>query len=143
MGLIDELVSLLFPPKQYGERAVTVLGEEVKSGGEKAIADFLTLRRIRYEYEPLVEAGVWIFSQKVSRPDFYLPDYDLYVEYWGMVDVADADDREKYVRSMKWKMRQYHELGVRFISIYPRDLRYLDWIFRKKFKEATGCNLPP
>jgi hypothetical protein len=90
----------------------------------------------------LIEAGIWIFTQKVSRPDFYLSDYDVYVEYWGMVDVADEHDRAKYVRSMKLKMRQHHELGVRFISIYPRNLGNLDWVFRKKFKEVPGRELP-
>jgi hypothetical protein len=43
---------------------------------------------------------------------------------------------------MKWKMRQYHELGVKFISLYPRNLANLDWIFGKKFKEVTGRDLP-
>jgi hypothetical protein len=142
MGLIDDLVSLFFPAKQYGRLSVTVHGEEVKSDGEQKIADFLTRNGVRYEYERLIEAGVWIFTEKVSRPDFYLPDYDVYLEYWGMVDVANEHDRAKYVRSMKWKMRQYHELGLRFISIYPRNLRNLDWVFRKKFKEVTGQELP-
>ena len=66
----------------------------------------------------------------------------MYIEYWGMVDVGDERDRAKYVRSMKWKMRQYHELGVKFISLYPSNLRNLDWIFRAKFKEVTGRELP-
>jgi hypothetical protein len=142
MGLIDDLVSLLFPPKQYGTLSVTVCGEQVKSRGEQAIADFLTRNGVRYEYERLVEAGIWIFTEKVSRPDFYLPDYNVYVEYWGMVDVGDEYERAKYVRSMKWKMRRYHELGVKFISIYPRNLKSLDWVFRTKFKEVTGRALP-
>jgi hypothetical protein len=43
---------------------------------------------------------------------------------------------------MKWKMRRYHELGVKFISIYPRNLKNLDWVFRTKFKEVTGRALP-
>lgn len=142
MGLFDHLLLLFFPPRQYGKQSVTVQGEEVKSDGEQKIADFLARNGIRYEYEPLIEAGIWIFTEKVSRPDFYLPDHDVYVEYWGMVDVADKQDRAKYVRSMKWKMRQYHELDVKFISIYPRNLRTLDWVFRKKFKEVTGRDLP-
>ena len=51
-------------------------------------------------------------------------------------------DRAKYVRSMKWKMCKYYELDVQFISLYPRNLANLDWIFRKKFNEVTGQELP-
>jgi hypothetical protein len=47
MGLIDDLLSLFFPPKQYGKLSVTVQGEEVKSDGEQKIADFLTRNGIR------------------------------------------------------------------------------------------------
>jgi hypothetical protein len=78
----------------------------------------------------------------VSSPDFYLPDYDVYVEYWGMLNVESNYDRSKYVRGMKYKMARYHELGIKFISIYPDNIKNLDWIFRKKFKRATGIDLP-
>lgn len=143
MGLLDDLLSLLFPsPKQYWTLSVTVRGDEVKSDGEKQIADFLNRNGIRYKYEQLIETGIWIFTEKLSRPDFYLLDYDVYIEYWGMVDVEDGRKRAEYVRSMKWKMRQYHELGIKFISIYPKNLRNLDWVFRTKFREVSGMELP-
>jgi hypothetical protein len=142
MGLLDFLFSASRPAKQYGKLSVTIQGEEVKSGDERKIADFLKRNDIQYRYEPELQAGFWVFMEKVSRPDFYLPDHDLFIEYWGMVDVDDDDDRSDYIRSMKWKMRQYRELGLKFISIYPRNLNNLDWIFRKKFKEATGYDLP-
>jgi hypothetical protein len=102
MGLLDELLSLLFPPqKQYGQRCVTPIGEEVKSHAEQRIAEYFQSNGIRYRYEPLVEAGFWIFTSKVSRPDFYLPDYDVYVEYWGMVDVEDQRKRAQCKRRSK------------------------------------------
>jgi hypothetical protein len=143
VGLIGDLLSLFFPPsKQYGTLSVTVRGEEVKSHGEQKIADFLADNGIRYEYERPIEVGIWIFTDKLSRPDFYLPDYDVYIEYWGMVDVADERKRREYVRAMRWKMAKYHEYRIKFISIYPRNLRNLDWILRKKFHELTGVELP-
>jgi hypothetical protein len=39
-------------------------------------------------------------------------------------------------------MARYHELGIKFISIYPDNLKNLDWVFRKKFKQVTGRELP-
>jgi hypothetical protein len=73
MGLLGGIFSILFPPpKQSGTLSVTVRDEEVKTNGEKLLADFFKRDGIRYQYEPLIEAGIWIFTSKVSRPDFYL-----------------------------------------------------------------------
>ena len=73
---------------------------------------------------------------------FYLSDHDVYVEYWGLVDADDKKVKDKFVRTMKWKMRQYYEAGIKFNSIYPKNLSNLDWIFRKKFEDVTGYRLP-
>jgi hypothetical protein len=140
--LLDDLFEILFPPKQYGTPSTTKLGVEVRSRSEQRIAEYFDEIGLRYEYEREIETGIWIFTEKVSSPDFYLPDYDVYVEYWGMLDVDDDDDRLSYTRAMKYKMARYHELGIKFISIYPRNMRNLDWTFRKKFKELTGRELP-
>jgi hypothetical protein len=43
---------------------------------------------------------------------------------------------------MKYKLARYHELGVKFISLYPDNLPNLDVVFRKRFREATGVELP-
>jgi hypothetical protein len=142
MGLLDDIFEIIFPRRQYGTRSTTKLGVEVRSRAEQRIADYFDVVGLRYKYEQELEAGIWIFTEKVSSRDFYLPDYDVYVEYWGMVDVDNANDRSKYERSMKYKMARYHDLGIKFISIYPRNMRNLDWIFRKKFKQVTGVDLP-
>jgi hypothetical protein len=49
---------------------------------------------------------------------------------------------KQYEETMKWKMAQYHQNGIKFISIYPKNLGNLDWVFRTKFREAAGVNLP-
>ena len=128
--------------QHYGHATVTNNGEPVKSKGEKQIADYLSSQNIRYLYEKEARSQGILFSKHISNPDFYLPDHDVYIEYWGLVYADDRKVREEYVRTMKWKMRQYHDAGIKFISIYPNNLEYLDWIFRKKFEEATGNRLP-
>jgi hypothetical protein len=140
MGILNSLLSLLYP-EEYGTRSTTQLGVKVRSRAEKRIAEYFEQNQIRYEYEPTVETGIWIFSQKVSRPDFYLPDYDVYVEYWGMVNVKDDRKRAQYARAMKYKMARYHGLGIKFISIYPEDMKELDEIFRTKFRKVTGIDI--
>ena len=84
-----------------------------------------------------------IFKAKISRPDFYLPQYNLYVEYWGLVDSFDRGTRDSYIRSLRWKMAQYHKNNIPFVSIYPSNLSNLDYYFRRKFREIKGFALPP
>ena len=126
-----------YAEKEYGVRSITLKGETVKSKKEKIIADYLYQNKIRYEYEaPAYTRGRR--RRLIGYPDFLLPDYDVYVEFWGMVNVDDHVDRERYVKHMKWKMAQYHRNGIKFISLYQSNLDNLDWVFRAKLKEATG-----
>lgn len=133
----------LKPKKQYGVASVTLQGETVKSIGERRIADFFKRNNINYVYEKEAKGKFLLFFEyKISSPDFYLPDYDVYVEYWGLVNADDRWTRENYVRNMKRKMAIYYRNHIKFVSIYPRNLENLDWIFRKKFRNVTGFELP-
>jgi hypothetical protein len=128
-------VSFSQHPKIHGLVHETMNGEVVKSGGERMIADYLFRSKVRYEYE---KPAIGTSNRTISRPDFYLPDYDVYVEYWGMVDTQNGKDRKEYARGMEWKMAKYRENGIRIISIYPNEIEKLDSVFRRKLKEATG-----
>lgn len=139
MGLLKKLFS---NEEQYGLECRTLAGEKVKSRAEKTIADYLFQNKIRYEYEKTSKAYFLIFSEKISKPDFYLNDYDVYVEYWGLLDVDDRKVRSRYTHEMRWKMAQYHKHKIKFISLYESNLENLDWIFRKKLLELTGKSLP-
>jgi hypothetical protein len=127
---------------KYGVASVTLKGENVKSIGERTIADYFENSNIKYVYEPEAKGKFLFFNYRIGYPDFYLPDYDVYVEYWGLIDADDSLTRARYVRNMKRKMAIYHQKGIKFISIYPRNLENLDWIFRTKFRKVTGYELP-
>ena len=83
-------------PVEYGHTEFTLKGDVVKSNAESIIADFLTKNDLRYKYEH----RIW----GIGSPDFYLPDYDVYVEYWGLVNADDERVRAEYVKKMRWKM---------------------------------------
>ena len=143
MGFLSWLNDLFESPKEYGTPSVTLMGQPVRSKGEKTIADYLTRHNVAYYYEAAATTNDWfIFKTKISRPDFFLPQYNLFVEYWGLVDSVDAGTRDNYIRAMRWKMAQYYENNIRFVSIYPSNLSNLDHYFRKKFREVVGFNLP-
>jgi hypothetical protein len=132
--------AIFAPPKTYGGLTATQRGETVRSNSERTIADYFHRNSIRYVYEE--DAMNRRNSRRISRPDFYLPDYGIFVEYWGVLGVEDSRVRSRYERSMKWKMAKYHQNNIKFISIYPNNLGYLDWVFRAKFREVAGYDLP-
>src|SRR6266571_3508911 len=128
--------------EEYGMPSVTLTGQPVRSKAERVIADYFTRHGIAYYYEAMATTNDWfIFKAKISRPDFYLPQYNLFVEYWGLVDSPDPRTRDNYIRTMRWKMAQYRNNNIRFISIYPSNLNNLDYNFKRKFSEAMGYNL--
>jgi hypothetical protein len=143
MGFLSWLNDLFESREEYGTPSVTLTGQHVRSKGERIIADYFTRHGIRYYYEATATTNDWvIFKAKISRPDFYLPQHNLFVEYWGLVDSPDPGTRDNYIRTMRWKMAQYRKNNIRFISIYPSNLNNLDYNFRRKFSEAMGFNLP-
>jgi zinc ribbon protein len=143
MGWLRRLMEELTNPQpQYGTRSTTLTGEHVRSKAEQTIADYLTKQDIAYQYEKTAKTNTLLFKENISRPDFFLPDYGVYIEYWGLLHADDSRLRKNYERTMKWKMAQYHKNNIKFVSIYPNNLDNLDWIFRTKFKEVTGFDLP-
>ena len=118
--VIAVAVALFFPrPRMsYGRPSVTLKGEAVRSGAEKRIADWLFQHGVRYVYEqPVFDSR----GSCVGVPDCYLPDYGVYVEYWGLVG-ADRG----YEKRMALKIERYLRNGVRVVSLYPSELRELD-----------------
>lgn len=83
----------------------TLSGELVKSFAELDIANFLYLKGVKYEYEPRYPN-----INKRYQPDFFLPDYDIYIEHFGIDrngETAAYIDSERYSQGMAWK-RQIH-----------------------------------
>jgi len=96
-------------------------GTLVQSDGERLIGDWLVTHGIAYRYDERFR----ILSGHAVRPDFYLPELDIYIEYWGM-DTAD------YKIGMLKKQQLYQQEGKRLISINPADKQHLDAILRAK-----------
>ena len=85
-------------------------GSWVQSDGERLICEALASENIRYRYDERFR----ILNGYAIRPDFYLPEFDVYIEYWGM-DTAD------YKIGMLKKQQLYQQQGKRLISLYPAD----------------------
>ena len=116
----------------YGEVSETDKGEEVRSKAEKSVADYLHENKIEYKYEETIKLG----DQKIKY-DFYLPKYDIYIEYWGL-EGLDNKTGEKYRARKAEKIELYDEHNLKLISIQPEDLKNLDSIIPRRIKELSS-----
>lgn len=85
-----------------------------KSKGEKLIENFLQENRINYIFQYEVEIDPNINSSGFAYIDFYLPDYDVFIEYngiqhykyiphfhkGGIVDFEKQLERDNYIRNV-------------------------------------------
>ena len=67
----------------------TMLREYCKSLEEVQIANYLFLNGINYKYEDPYQYKTSDNRYAQYRPDFYLPDYDIYIEHFGLIDRND------------------------------------------------------
>ena len=100
-------------------------GELVRSLSEKYVADFLFTHKVSYEYEKHI-----FLEGKEIKPDFYLPTYDIYLEFWGMLERPD------YFETFKWKVGMYNKHHINFIALNSDDLPDLDKRFGQKLQIA-------
>jgi len=99
-------------------------GHIVKSKGELIIDNYLFLNEIRHTYEKELKMG----GQKV-KSDWYLPEYDIYIEYWGYYG-------KNYINRKKEKLRLYRNARLKLISIenfmFNDIYHYLNKLVKKK-----------
>lgn len=99
----------------YGNKTFVCDDEtKVRSRAEALISNFLYNNRIRYIYEKSVHY-VENDATKTLHPDFYLPDYNLYIEYNEL-------ETESYLRSKEYAMRIYRQKGMNVIVMTNKDL---------------------
>lgn len=96
----------------------TIQGEKVKSVEELTIANFLYLNGIEYEYEI-----PYPYGDKMYRPDFYLKDFDIYLEHFGVDENNSAKwltpfNEQKYVDEMELKREAHKTHNTKLLETY-------------------------
>ena len=90
-------------------------GRKVRSRAEAMISDWLYHNKIRSVYEEPVyytENG----ETKTVHPDFYLPDYNLYIEYNELTN-------KPYLKSKEYTKKIYAQIGVKVLIMNEKDLQ--------------------
>jgi hypothetical protein len=88
-------------------------GRNFKSEGERRIAVFLESNSIKYHYEPPLLINPTCGKPRIWYPDYYLPEFGAYIEYFGLVGRANYDE------GIKRKETQYSKTGIAVIPVYP------------------------
>ncbi len=89
-------------------------GRKVRSRAEWLISDFLFNNKVRTVYEQTIyykENG----EDKTLHPDFYLLDYNVYIEYNELKN-------KSYLESKEYTQKIYDKLGKKVITMTDKDL---------------------
>lgn len=132
----------------------TINNEIVKSYGEMDIANFLTQNGIQYIYENPYKIDTRTSEYGQYKPDFYLPEYDIYIEYFGINKNGEVPTYFKgangmtasqtYQASMKWKRETHAANNTILIECYAYEK--FDGFLLENLKEKlilNGVKLTP
>lgn len=103
----------------------TLKAERVKSQEEVIIANYLYLNGVEYEYEvPYPKEYTDDGKHRHYHPDFYLPQYDVYVEHYGLDTHGNPPpyftecEKRKYIKTLKWKRNLHKKHGNKYVETF-------------------------
>lgn len=102
--------------------------ERYKSQEEVAIANFLFLNNIEYIYEESYEKKTASRKFGQYKPDFFLPEYNLYLEHFGIDENGNVPPffkgkgqksaKQVYNEGIEWKRKLHASNNTRLIETY-------------------------
>lgn len=116
---------------------ITLCEEKVKSEHELNIANFLFTNGIKYEYESFYK----VEEDFNYKPDFYLPDYDIYIEHFGIDEsgvaswIKNEEERAEYTNIMEDKIELHKRHNTKLICTYSYERDNLIPLLVEKLNE--------
>ena len=112
----ESIKSILIKRKRGMNKA-----EKFKSEPEVLIANWLFENGIEYIYEHPYQDKA---GNTVCNPDFYLPEYDIWIEHWGVMEnnsvpwLKDRNKAYKYIADKEKKQANYKKDGAKVIDLH-------------------------
>lgn len=126
---------------------LTLRNEVVKSSEEKALADWLFLHGVNYQYEAPYEVDVADSDHSQYQPDFFYPDADLYHEHFALDDLGNPPESfSGYLDGVKWKREIHREFGTKMFETTSAEIRTGEEFARleaKLRKRGVKCEFNP
>jgi hypothetical protein len=99
------------------------------SEGEEFIEEFFLDEGIKYEVQKKI-TNLTGDSKSFREADFYIPKFNIYVEFFGLWNVSEAE-KERY----REKKRVYYANKIPCIYLYPENLGFLKYAFNYRVKQ--------
>ena len=120
----------------------TLDGKYVKSLQEVHIANYLYLKCIKYKYEEKYTHDTATKDYRQYKPDFYLTDYDIWLEHFAMKRDSSGNYHsifDGYMDGYNWKINLHKKYGTRLISTfsYQFDDGSIDSVLEKTLKDEA------
>ena len=105
------------------KRILTIKKESVKSLEELMVANYLFVNGIKYEYEKPYKFKTATLDKRQYCPDFFLPDYGIYIEHFGTNKAGRArqyspEEEQEYLRIKEWKEKTHDEFNTVCVKTY-------------------------
>ena len=99
-------------------KVCTIKGESVRSLEECAIANWLYVKGIQYEYERDYKRDSATRDHSQYRPDFYYPKLDVYHEHLALDENGKPPDffPSDYVDGVEWKRQMHQQHGTELLE---------------------------
>ena len=97
--------------------------EVLKSYEEVLIANYLLRNNIKYEYEHPYQKDTATDQYRQYRPDFYLPEYNIYIEHFGInrdgkTPQYTPEEEKIYLKAIQWKRKLHKINNTKLIESY-------------------------
>lgn len=87
-----------------GKFYTSLNGTKVRSKSEQYIADWLFRHNVKFEYEPVVK-----FVDFNFKPDFYIPEANLYLEHISDKSYSTVNKEEQFVKAEKLLVKTFEK----------------------------------
>lgn len=105
---------------------MTLKRESLRSFEEVVIADYLFVNGIDYIYEHPYKIDTSTEDRTQYHPDFYLPEYDLYIEHFGISrdgKTPDFIDGVSYKQGIEWKRGLHQKHGTKLVETFSYEMK--------------------
>lgn len=129
--------------------------EVLKSMEEVEIANFLYLHNIEYRYEQAYEHATATTAYQQYKPDFYLPQYGIYIEHFALDSDGNCPKWFKptykngktytYQDGVAWKRQLHRQYGTRLIETFSYEKQQgvlLEKLQEKLENYGVNCKQP-
>ena len=117
-------------------------GDLVRSYEEVLVSNFLTEHGVKFQYERPYEERTADRKHQQYRPDFYLPEYDIYIEHFALDRQGKPPEMwGDYSESIEWKRQLHRDSDTTLIESHSWEVSDIQFDALRQKLEAHGIEM--